>query len=248
MEMELGVNVDHVATVRQARSAVEPDPVFAASLAELGGADAIVVHLRGDRRHIQERDARILRQTVRTRLNMEMAVTEQMTRTALDIRPDVSTLVPERPEEISTEGGLDVVSLAASIGTAVESLSRGGVSVSIFIDPVIEQINAVPDTGAKTIEINTGAYAEAADLETKKRELDLIVAAAARAKDLGLSVAAGHGLNYWNVAEIAAILEITELNIGHTIISRAVYVGIERAVREMKEAMISGRRSRGALV
>jgi pyridoxine 5-phosphate synthase len=245
--MELGVNVDHVATVRQARKAAEPDPVFAASLAELGGADAIVIHLRGDRRHIQDRDARLLRKIVRTRLNMEMAVTEEMTRVALDIRPDISTLVPERPEEISTEGGLDVMSLAGEITRAVDSLSKGGITVSIFMDPVVEQIDTVPDTGASAVEINTGAYAEAPDAEMRRRELDSVIAAASRAKELGLSVAAGHGLTYWNVSDISAILEITELNIGHTIVSRAVYVGIERAVREMKQAMLLGRRSGRAL-
>ena len=245
--MELGVNVDHVATIREARKTVEPDPVFAASLAELGGADGIVVHLRGDRRHIKERDVRILRETVRTRLNMEMAVTEEMTTVALDIKPDVSTLVPERPEEVSTEGGLDVISLSDGIAEAVGSLSKGGVTVSIFIDPVMEQINAVPDTGAKVIEINTGPYAEAAGADARCRELGHVISSAARAKELGLVVAAGHGLTYWNVGSIAAIPEITELNIGHTIISRAVFVGIERAVREMKKAMISGRRSGRAL-
>jgi len=235
--LTLGVNIDHVATVRQARRTTEPDPVAAAVLAELGGADGITVHLREDRRHIQERDVRCLRQTVRTHLNLEMAATPEMVAIALDIRPDYVTLVPERREEITTEGGLDVVQSEALLTKTVEELQRHHIPVSLFIDPEPEQIRAAQQTGAVCIELHTGAYASAKKPTARQQELERLTRGAQLAQELGLRVNAGHGLTYQNVYPVACIPGMEELNIGHSIISRAVLVGLTQAVRDMKRAM-----------
>ncbi len=239
----LGVNVDHVATIRQARRAPEPDPVAAAILAELAGAHGITIHLRGDRRHIQERDLRLLRSVIKTRLNLEMAATEEMLGIAIDVKPETVTLVPERAEEVTTEGGLDVATNAELIGQASKRLKDAGIEVSLFIDPSIRQISAAAKTGARLIEINTAAYAEAAPLGLDEHAADFraqlgkIEECARHAQTLGLRVLAGHGLTYRNVRPVSSINQVEELNIGHNIVSRAVLVGMERAVREMLAAM-----------
>ena len=239
----LGVNVDHVATIRQARGAPEPDPVTAALLAELAGADGITVHLRGDRRHIQERDVVLLRQTVTTRLNIELAASEEMLEIALDVKPDAVTLVPEQPEEITTEGGLDVVKHGDEIGVAVERLRAGGIQVSLFLDPDRSQIEAASAVGAPMVELNTAAYAEAVPLgldlqsENFRRELETLRQVAELAHGLQLRVLAGHGLTYRNVGPVSRLPQVEELNIGHNIVARGVLVGMERAVREMLQAM-----------
>jgi pyridoxine 5-phosphate synthase len=235
--LTLGVNIDHVATIRQARRTVEPDPVAAAVLAELGGADGITVHLREDRRHMQDRDVRLLRQTVRTHLNLEMAPTEEMVAIALEIKPDYVTLVPEKREEITTEGGIDIVSNFNRFAEIVKQLQDAGIPVSWFIDADKAQIEAAAKTEAKFIELHTGKYADATDTATIDKELAVLTEGARQAIAFGLRVNAGHGLTYWNVYPVACIAGMEELNIGHTIISRAVLVGIERAVREMKLAM-----------
>ncbi len=237
--LTLGVNIDHVATIRQARRTVEPDPVAAAVLAELGGADGITVHLREDRRHIQDRDVQILRQTVRTHLNLEMAATAEMVAIALSIQPDYVTLVPERREEVTTEGGLDIVGQRDRMAGVVAQLQDAGIPVSLFIDPDLAQIEASAQVKAQFIELHTGRYAEAAEPILRSKELALLAQGCAQAIALGLRVNAGHGLTYWNVQPVAQLTGMEELNIGHTIISRAVLVGMERAVREMKQA-ISG--------
>lgn len=229
----LHVNIDHVATVRQARKTVYPDPVHAAVLAELAGAEGITVHLRGDRRHIQERDLRILRETVQTKLNVEMAATQEMVRLALNYKPDIVTFVPERPDEITTEGGLEVSFNKDALSKHVSLLKEADFSVSLFIDPDLDQVRASHKVDADQIEINTAKYTEARDSDEARRELEKIVNAAKTASKLGMRVAAGHGLNYTNVRPVAAIPEIEEFNIGHAIIARAVLVGLERAVREM---------------
>jgi pyridoxine 5-phosphate synthase len=240
---KLGVNIDHIATIRQARRAQEPDPVAAAILAELAGADGITVHLRGDRRHIQDGDVLRLRETVTTRLNLEMAVTSEMVKIALQLRPDQVTLVPEKENEVTTEGGLDVVSNRQLIETAIRDLVKGGIQVSLFIDPDPEQIDAAAETGSPMIELNTRAYSEACprspDLAgpALSRELTRVVQASERGSGQGLKVLAGHGLTYRNVRSISDIPEIEELNIGHNIIARASLVGLDRAVREMLQAM-----------
>ncbi len=233
----LGVNIDHVATIRQARRTVEPDPVAAAVLAELAGADGITVHLREDRRHIQERDVRILRQTVRSHLNLEMAATDEMVAIALDLKPDYVTLVPERREEVTTEGGLDITGQLDRMADVVATLQGAGIPVSLFIDADPDQIDASAAIQAKFIELHTGRYAEAVGETDQKKELEILQQGCARAIAAGLRVNAGHGLTYWNVYPVACIPGMEELNIGHTIISRAVLVGMERAVREMKQAM-----------
>jgi len=233
----LGVNIDHIATLRQARRTVEPDPVAAAVLAELAGADGITVHLREDRRHIQDRDVRLLRQTVRTHLNLEMAATPEMVAIALEIRPDYVTLVPERREEITTEGGLDILAQQQRLQEIVAQLQDAQIPVSLFIDPDSRQIEAAAHTGAAFIELHTGRYAEADDEKTRAKELETLAQGCAQAIDRGLRVNAGHGLSYWNVYPVARLVGMEELNIGHTIISRAALVGLERAVREMKQAM-----------
>lgn len=235
--LTLGVNIDHVATIRQARRTVEPDPIAAAVLAELGGADGITTHLREDRRHIQDRDVRILRQTVRTHLNLEMAATEEMIAIALDIKPDYVTLVPEKREEVTTEGGIDIVKNLSRFIDVVEALQSNGIPVSWFIDAEINQIEAAAKTKAKFIELHTGKYAEAKDEISRKQELVALEKGTKEAIAMGLRVNAGHGLTYWNVYPVACITGMEELNIGHSIISRAVLVGLERAVKEMKQAM-----------
>lgn len=232
----LGVNVDHIATLRQARRTVEPDPVSAAVLAELGGADGITVHLREDRRHIQERDVRLLRQTVRTHLNLEMAATEEMVAIALDVHPDYVTLVPEKREEVTTEGGLDIAGQTERITVVVAELQRAGIPVSLFIDADLEQISAAAATKAQFIELHTGQYAEAKD-QRRAKELAILAEGCQQAIAVGLRVNAGHGLTYWNVHPVACLAGMEELNIGHAIVSRAVLVGMERAVREMKQVI-----------
>ncbi len=237
MGQRLGVNVDHVATLRQARRTTYPDPVTAAALAELAGAQQITIHLREDRRHIQDRDLRILRETCQTLLNLEMAATADMVKIAYEYKPDVVTLVPERREELTTEGGLDVASQRESVAKIIKNLKDGEITVSLFIDPDLDQIRAAHKVDADRIELHTGRYCEARNERERGRELSRIVDAAKAAAKLGMSVAAGHGLNYDNVQPIARIREIDELNIGHAIVARAVLVGFERAVREMLELM-----------
>ena len=233
----LGVNIDHIATIRQARRTVEPDPVAAAVLAELGGADGITVHLREDRRHIQDRDVRLLRQTVRTHLNLEMAPTDEMVAIALDIKPDYVTLVPEKREEVTTEGGLDIAGQTGRLSEIVDRLHSASIPVSLFIDATPEQIEASVKAKAQFIELHTGQYAEASDEASRKQELAVLAEGCEQALKVGLRVNAGHGLTYWNVYPVACLPGMEELNIGHTIISRAALIGIERAVREMKQAM-----------
>ncbi|MCB9728587.1 MAG: pyridoxine 5'-phosphate synthase [Deltaproteobacteria bacterium] len=237
MRTRLGVNVDHVATIRQARGTRYPDPVTTAAMAELAGADQITVHLREDRRHIQDRDLRILKETVQTRLNLEMAATDEMVGIALALGPDSVTLVPEKREEQTTEGGLDVVAQESALRAVCDALMDADIVVSLFIDPETAQIDAASRLGVQVVEIHTGDYAEADDDETHEDELRRIERAAEHAAASGLVVAAGHGLDYVNVADIAAIPEIEELNIGHSIVARAVLVGFERAVREMKDLL-----------
>jgi pyridoxine 5-phosphate synthase len=227
----LGVNIDHVATVRQARREQEPDPIRAAAEAEAGGADGITVHLREDRRHIQDHDMRRLRTEV-ARLDMEMAPTDEMVAIACDLRPDMATLVPERRQELTTEGGLDARGLGAALGRQIARLKAAGILVSLFIEPEAAQVQASRDAGADFIEIHTGLYCNAPGPQREK-ELDRIRAAALQAGALGLRVNAGHGLDYTNVAPVAAIPGIVEFNIGHAIMARAVFVGLERAVRDM---------------
>ncbi len=230
----LGVNIDHIATIRQARRGAEPDPVTAAAIAELAGADGITVHLREDRRHIQERDVRLLRQTVRTHLNLEMAATPEMVAIALDVKPDYITLVPERREEITTEGGLNVKVQCDRLGKFVHQLQGAGIPVSLFVDPETEQIQASAKTGAKFIELHTGTYANAKAGELRDRQLQVLTEGGALAIKLGLRLNSGHGLDYRNTRPVALIKGMEELNIGHSIISRAVLVGLDRAIREMK--------------
>ena len=241
MSPRLGVNVDHVATLRQARRAAYPDPVAAAVLAELAGADQITIHLREDRRHIQDRDLQVLRRTVTTRLNLEMAVAQEMVRIAHEVKPDMVTLVPERREELTTEGGLDVVSGRDGVRKAVKTLRDADIEVSLFIDPDLDQVKAAHRAEAQAVELHTGRYCDARLASDRRRELNRILDASKTAAKLGLKVAAGHGLNYRNVLPIVAISEIEELNIGHAIVAHAVLVGLERAVREMKELLRQGR-------
>ena len=230
--MRLAVNIDHIATIREARKAREPEPVGAALIAELAGAQGITVHLRGDRRHIKERDVELLRQVVASKLNIEMAATGEMTAIAARIKPDQVTLVPEQPHELTTQGGLDVVANRQAVREAVDALRRAGIRVSIFIDPDASQVQASKDVGADAIEINTGAYADAVAADKPARLAGVERAAKAGAGQ-GLEVLAGHGLTYFNVRPIAAIEEIAELNIGHSIVARAALVGMDLAVREM---------------
>lgn len=230
----LSVNVDHVATLRQARKGKEPDPVAAAILAELAGADGIIVHLREDRRHIQDRDLEILRRVVKTRLNLEMANEEEIIRIALSVKPDLVTLVPERRAELTTEGGLNVVAQQSLVGQTIQRMKGAGIPVSLFIDPEPSQIEASQRVGAIFVEIHTGRYADAPDEESRERELQRIRKAVRQAHGLGLRVNIGHGLNYQNVQAFTDMPEIEDYSIGHSIIARAVLVGIEQAVREMK--------------
>ena len=236
----LCVNVDHIATLRQARLAQEPDPAQAAMFAELAGASGITVHLREDRRHIQDRDVEVLRRLVKTKLNLEMAATEEMARIALALKPDMATLVPERRQELTTEGGLDVHGHREAVEQVVRALRDGGIPVSLFIIPDQNQVAASARVGADMIELHTGAYAEAREPRAQQAELARLIKTATLARELGLRVNAGHGLNYLNVGAVAAIPEVEELNIGHSIIARAALVGMERAVREMVAAMAEG--------
>jgi len=229
----LGVNVDHIATLREARKINQPDPVAAAVLVEIAGADGIVCHLREDRRHIKDRDVTLLRQVVKTHLNLEMAATEQMISRAISILPDMVTLVPERRQELTTEGGLDVESNASYLETVISTLRANNIVVSLFVDPDIYQVKASARIGADYVELHTGRYANADSMNRVLEELEKIRSMATAAAKLGLGVSAGHGLNYQNVAEIAKIDKIEELNIGHSIVGRAALVGMERAVIDM---------------
>jgi len=229
----LGVNIDHVATLRQARGGREPDPVAAAAVAELAGADGITVHLREDRRHIQDRDLKLLRQTVQTKLNLEMAATPEMVKIALSLKPNMCTLVPEKRQELTTEGGLDIRLHQEAISEVIDKLHDGGLLVSVFIDPDPDQVKTADKIGSDYIEIHTGAFAGAKTWKAEDDELVKIGNAVKLAAKLGLGVNAGHGLNYANIRKIASLGGIEEYNIGHSIISRAVLVGLERAVRDM---------------
>jgi len=229
----LGVNVDHIATLREARKGKDPDPVSAAVMVEMAGADGIVCHLREDRRHIKDRDVTLLRQIVKTHFNLEMAPTEQMVSKAISVVPDMVTLVPERRQELTTEGGLDVESNAAFLENVIATMRANNIVVSLFVDPDIYQIKAAARIGADYVELHTGRYANAENMNRVIEELEKIRSMAMAAAKLGLGVSAGHGLNYQNVTEIAKIDKIEELNIGHSIIGRAAMVGIERAIRDM---------------
>jgi pyridoxine 5-phosphate synthase len=235
--IRLGVNIDHVATVRQARRAAEPDPVAAAVLALLGGADGITVHLREDRRHIQDRDVRLLRQVVTNRLNLELSVADAIVAIACEVKPDEATLVPERREELTTEGGLDVVAHQQAVCKAMQQLTQCGIEVSLFIDPDSRQIELARVLGAKAVEIQTARFSEARTSADRQRELEALRVATEVARKLGLHVHLGHGLHYENVGQVARLAGVEELNIGHSIVARAVLVGMERAVREMKDAI-----------
>lgn len=231
----LSVNVDHVATVRQARMIDEPDPIAAALIAEMAGAEGITVHLREDRRHIQDRDVEILKKTVKTRLNLEMAATEEMIDIALELRPDMVTIVPEKRAELTTEGGLDVVSFAEPLKAAIKRLKRGSIQVNLFVDPTEEAVKASHRLDADGVEIHTGAYANSFFSNLEAAELAKIAEAARFASKLGLKVHAGHGLDYRNVGAVREILEIEEYAIGFSIIAQSVFIGLERAVKEMVE-------------
>jgi pyridoxine 5-phosphate synthase len=231
---ELGVNIDHVATIRQARKTYEPDPVAAAVLCELAGADAITVHLREDRRHIHDRDVRVLKETVTVKLNLELSVAEEIVGIACQVKPQQATLVPERREEVTTEGGLDVVAHRAAVARSIERLKAAGISVSLFLDPDLRQIELAKELAADAIELHTGQYALSHG-PAQHEQLVALVSAGKRVTELGLHLHAGHGLNYHNVVPVARIARMRELNIGHSIVSRAVLVGLERAVREMKQ-------------
>jgi pyridoxine 5-phosphate synthase len=235
--IRLGVNIDHVATLRQVRQTIEPDPVAAAVLAVVGGADGITIHLREDRRHIQDRDLRILRETVPRRLNLEMAAVGAIVDIACAIKPDQATLVPERREELTTEGGLDVVGNQQAVGAAMERLAKEGIAVALFLDPDDRQIEIARRLGAKAVEIQTARYAEAKTFEDRDRELGALANATEYLRSHNLHVHMGHGLDYWNVQAVARIPGVEELNIGHSIVARAILVGMERAVREMKDAI-----------
>ncbi|MFH0983434.1 MAG: pyridoxine 5'-phosphate synthase [Planctomycetota bacterium] len=235
--VHLGVNIDHVATLRQARRTDEPDPVWAAAEAELGGADGITFHLREDRRHIGDRDARLLKQTVAAKLNMEMAIAPDIVAIACELRPDQSTLVPERRAELTTEGGLDVVGQREAIASAVDRLRRQGIIVSAFIEPREEQIRASADVGCAAVELWTGGYADAPTPDEIVRRLDELRRGIEVGRGLGLEVHGGHGLTYRNVSKVAALSGFSEFNIGHSILARAVFVGLREAVREMKRLL-----------
>ncbi len=231
--VKLAINVDHVATLRQARGITEPDPVTAAAIAELAGAVGIVVHLREDRRHMQDRDIEILRQTVQTKLNLEMGATEEIIGIALDLQPDMVTLVPEKREELTTEGGLDVAGQKDKLKEVIARMTAKNIPVSLFIDPDSAQIQASKEVGATFVEIHTGRYADAKSEEEEDKEFELIAAAAEEAYEAGLRVNAGHGLNYVNTARVAALPTIEELSIGHAVMARAIFTGLDQAVREM---------------
>jgi pyridoxine 5-phosphate synthase len=232
---QLGVNIDHVATVRQARRTYEPDPVWAAALAELGGADGITIHLREDRRHIQDRDLRLLRETVTVKLNLEMACADEVVKIACGTKPDQATLVPESREEVTTEGGLDVVGQRGKVDDVIRRLHDAGIVVSLFLDAEERQIDAARDLGADAVELHTGKYALAAHGKPQQDEHDTLTRGAARIVDCGMTLHAGHGLTYRNVGPVARMPRMCELNIGHSIVARALMVGFQQAVREMKE-------------
>ena len=236
--ISLHINIDHVATVRQARQISEPDPVTAAGLVELAGADGITIHLREDRRHIIDRDVRILRETVQTRLNLEMAATAEMFGIALETRPDIVTLVPEKREEVTTEGGLDVADAPESMHKGIAQLRNAGIRVSLFIDPETAQIEASQKAGAEDVELHTGCYANAERGSEQDSEYERLVSAAEFANEKNLQVNAGHGLNYINTQRICGLPHLRELNIGHSIVSRAIFVGLTQAVQEMREIII----------
>ncbi len=231
--MKLAVNVDHFATIREARQSNEPEPVLAALLAEQAGAEGIVCHIRSDRRHIKERDLELFRETIKTKLNIEMAATEEMKKIALDIQPEIVSLVPERPEELTTEGGLNVISNEKELGPHIKELRNSGIKVSIFVDPDLKQIETCKKLGVDLIEINTGKYADLKPGEERLNALDEIKKAAKHGHSLGLEIHAGHGLDYKNALPVAAIPEITEFSIGFSIVARSAIVGIESAVKEM---------------
>ena len=237
----LAINVDHIATIRQARGIPEPDPVTAAAICELAGACGIVVHLREDRRHIQERDVRLLRQTVKTKLNLEMGAAREIIDIALSIKPDMVTLVPEKRLELTTEGGLNVTGQKKKLAAAIEQMASAGIPVSLFIDPDLKQIKASREIGATFVEIHTGRYCDAVSKEEREHEFQLVAAAAREADGLGLRVNAGHGLDYRSTARVAALDEIEELSIGPAIIARAVFTGLDRAVREMLDIIRQAR-------
>lgn len=230
---ELMINIDHVATLRQARGAHYPDPVYAAGIAETAGASGIIVHLREDRRHINDRDVKLLREVVTTKLNLEMAATDEMVNIARDLKPDMVTLVPEKRKELTTEGGLDVVRFRDRLKKAVPRIQEKGIRVSLFVDPRDAQIIAAQEVNADMIEVHTGAYSDAGTEAIRKEELKKVIRSAVKGKELGLGVNAGHGLHYHNVREIAIIPEIDELSIGHSIIARAIFVGLDLAIRDM---------------
>ena len=240
-EFTLGINVDHVATLRQARGTTYPDPVTAALQAELGGADQITIHLREDRRHIQDRDLRIMRETVQTRLNLEMAATKEMTRIAFECKPDMVTLVPEKREELTTEGGLDVALNRDVFKEQIRFLQDGDIKVSLFIDPDLDQIRAAHKAGADAVELHTGSFCDARSQAIYEKELQRLLDSAKTCAKIGLATYGGHGLNLQNVAPVASILEITEFNIGHSIVAHAVFVGMKEAVAEMKRAIAGAR-------
>ncbi|HTU23684.1 MAG TPA: pyridoxine 5'-phosphate synthase [Gemmataceae bacterium] len=240
--IRLGVNIDHVATIRQARRAVEPDPVAAAVLALLGGADGITIHLREDRRHIQERDLRLLRPVVTNRLNLEMAAVQSIADLACEVKPDEATLVPEKREELTTEGGLDVIAHEKAVEKIVKQLHKAGIEVSLFLDPDPRQIEIARVLHVKAVEIQTARYSEARTPSERQRELDALHQAAEFARERGLHIHMGHGLNYQNVQAVTAIPGVEELNIGHSIVSRAVLVGMQQAVHDMKDAIRRGHR------
>jgi len=232
---ELGVNIDHVATVRQARRTNEPDPVWAATLAQLGGADGITLHLREDRRHIQERDLRVLRETVTVKLNLELASHADIVAIACQTKPDQATIVPEKREEVTTEGGLNLRAQRKAIVNSIGRLQSAGIIVSLFLDPDERQIETAAELGAEAVELHTGGYANAVGEEAQQTQLAQLIEAAKLVTNSGLTLHAGHGLTYRNVKPIAAIEGISELNIGHSIVARAIMVGFEQAVREMKQ-------------
>ncbi len=240
--MRLGVNIDHIATLRQARMTDEPDPVYAAALAELAGADGITIHLRQDRRHMQERDLELLRAVVKTKLNVEMAISMEMVKIALLHKPDTCTLVPETPDEVTTTGGLDLLMYSEKAGEVAGNLNAAGIEVSVFIDPDMDQIKACYKMGIKVIEINTGEYAKNWNNSYAKMELDKIEKSVTYARKVNLKVLAGHGLTYQNIHPIARMEGIQELNIGHSIIANSTFMGLEKAVRQMKELMLNAKR------
>ncbi|MCU0285031.1 MAG: pyridoxine 5'-phosphate synthase [Acidobacteria bacterium] len=233
--MKLGVNIDHIATIRQARMTDEPDPVYAATIAELAGADGITIHLRQDRRHIQDRDLELLRQVVKSKLNLEMSISMEMVKVALKYKPDVCTLVPESAREITTTGGLDVMMYGEKIEEVTNHLRAAGIDVSVFVDPDIEQLKACYKRGIRVIEINTGEYAKNWKTTTRDIELDKIKKAVLYGHKMDFKILAGHGLTYQNVEPVAAMKEIVELNIGHSIIANAAFIGLEKAVTRMKD-------------